>query len=228
MHGIRDVNVAGAFLLAKVGEMKDNTTKADQSEVYENRILEYADEYIQNLDAPSDDDRIQLMHKPPVFRGMLKYIYINTFKPNNNLMCNKHSIIDYNNIDQIMNIWSLYVGLCYKYQSNPTILNFEIFTGISDDVITSWGRDKAGSSKNAAYKSIRKECEAAAYDVAMSGNPGGMFVLKACYGYTEQPQQIVITQSDQGKTPEQIAAEHMHDLLPDKGDDNNTPPAADF
>ena len=208
--------------------MKDNTTKVDQAEVYENRILEYADDYIQSLDAPGDDERIMLMHRPPVFRGMLKYIYINIFKPKDTLIYNKHSIIDYNNINQIMNIWSIYVGLCYKYLSNPTILNFEIFTGISDDIIAAWGREKVGSQKLAAYKSIRKECEAAAYDVAMSGNPGGMFILKANYGYTEQPQQIVITQSDQGKTPEQIAAEHMQDLLPDHSDNNNTPPAADF
>ena len=59
---------------------------------------------------------------------------------------------------------------------------------------------------------MREECEAAAYDVAMSGNPGGMFILKANYGYTEQPQQIVISQGDQGKSLEQIAAEHVQQI----------------
>jgi hypothetical protein len=42
----------------------------------------------------------------------------------------------------------------------------------------------------------------------MSGNPGGMFILKANYGYTEAPQQIQFIGQDQSKSIEQIVSEH--------------------
>ena len=233
MHGIRDVNVAGAFLLSKVGEMKDNTVKADQAEVYENRMLELFDEYMNTLDDEIENINIQIT-RTPIFKGALKYIYLHLFALTDNDIKydNKQSNIDYNNISLIYNIWSVYTSLCYKYKQNPTFLNFSILTGIDNHTLGEWQKTEndrvVGSSRSATIKKMREECESAAYDVAMSGNPGGMFVLKACYGYTEQPQQIVITQADQGKTPEQIAAEHMHDLLPDNSNNNNTPPAADF
>lgn len=63
---------------------------------------------------------------------------------------------------------------------------------------------EVSSSHSDSVKRWLKECESAAYDVAMSGNPGGMFILKANYGYTEAPRQIQMVGGDK---PIQQAAE---------------------
>lgn len=194
-----------------------NTIKTETgAEVYESKIQELADDYISDLD---DDEEIQksMIRRNPIFKGMLKYIFINLFKIGDNDIRynNKNSNIDYSNIYLLNTIWDIYTKLCYKYMQNPTLLNFSMLTGIAHETLTDWTngnyRDNGGelgSSHRQSAKRWLKECESAAYDVALSGNPGGMFILKANYGYTEAPQQIQIVGQDQHKSIEQIAAEH--------------------
>lgn len=268
--------------------MKDNTIKVDREkriEVYENKVQLYADEYIQDIDARDDDERTMLMRKPPVFRGMCKYIFEHVFKIGKGEIRynNKSSNIDYADVDMLNHVWSLYTSLCYKYLSNPTLLNFAIFSGIDNTTLASWINgeyrddsdtslstidnisttdnvnsiistdnkgndiyinniqgvadplndrqlgDPVGSSHSQTVKKWKSECEAALYDVAMNGGIGGMFLLKANYGYSEGAQQITLTNGDAGKTIDQIAAEHRFQIAQDDNDQtDNTPPAADF
>lgn len=232
--------------------MTDNTV----NNVYTDKIYSYVDEYIDNLsDGDTKTDkavRDSLIKKTPIFKGMLKYIFINVFKITDKDIKynNKNSRIDYGDIDVLNNIWDIYTGLCYKYCQNPTILNFSLFTGIDMSTIDSWrtGNDRAyiyydsngdmikdiagyklnhqgqeirqelSSSHANAVKKWLKECESAAYDVALSGNPGGMFILKANYGYTEAPQQVQIV--DNNRIPisrEQIAQEIGSQLVDNAG-----------
>ena len=189
-----------------------NTIKVERGiEIYESQIQEFADEYICNLEHADE------IRRTPIFKGMLKSIFTNVFKISKGDIKynNKNSNIDYSNIDLLNNIWDIYTGLCYKYMQNPTLLNFSMLTGIAHETLTDWTngnyRDNGselGSSHRQSAKKWLKECESAAYDVALSGNPGGMFILKANYGYTEAPQQIQIMGQDQHKSIEQIAAEH--------------------
>ena len=72
-------------------------------------------------------------------------------------------------------------------------------TGMCIDTLTDWknGTSRARESKATsehfrAVKKWYKECESNLVDSAMNGNPGGMFLLKASFGYTEQPQRIEI------------------------------------
>ena len=89
--------------------------------------------------------------------------------------------------------------------------------------------DPVGSSHSSTVKRWKKECEAALYDVAMGGGIGGMFLLKANYGYSEGAQQITLTNGDAGKTIDQIAAEHRPQIAQASDDtDDMHPPAADF
>ena len=194
----------------------DNTVKIDSTDIYTDRIYELFDEYVNNLDDSVESVNIQIT-RTPIFKGALKYIYTHLFAMTDKDIkySNKMSNIDYNNTALIYNIWTIYTGLCYKYKQNPTLLNFSILTGIDNCTFSQWQKpesDPVGSSRSKTIKKMREECEAAAYDVAMSGNPGGMFILKANYGYTEQPQQIVISRGDQGKSLEQIAAEHVQQI----------------
>ena len=165
-----------------------------------------ADEYINNLSDDPEEIKL-LMRKSPIFKGMLKYIYINIFKPDKNTKTynniKQNSNIDYGDIDLLNGLWDIYTSLCYRYLQCPTILNFSLFTGISVDCFNDWrngnqraGGDKATSAHRQSYQKWLKECESAAYDLALSGNPGGMFILKANYGYTETPQRIEVVGQD--------------------------------
>ena len=203
-----------------------NTVNTDTGiEVYENKITELADEYYNSLTDQEKD--MFIGQNKALFNGMIKYIYINYFS--------KYPL-DNNNITMIDKVFNIYTSLCYKYFKRPSLLGFSVLTGICNDTFNAWkngeyrtGCDKFGSSYSLTVKKWLKECELALLDGATEQNSiGCIFALKANYGYTEQPQQIVITQADQGKTPEQIAAEHMHDLLPDNSNNNSAPPAADF
>lgn len=199
--------------------MEAQTVKAGEVEVYTNRIYMYEKEYIDELARNYNKDEIKsLMRKAPMFKGLLKYIYINIFKPDNNTKTynniKQNSNIDYGDIDLLNNLWDIYTGLCYRYLQCPTLLNFSVFTGIRHETLTDWttgksrnGGNEATSLHSQSAKKWRAECEAAAYDSALSGNPGAMFILKANYGYTEtapiptaNPYQIAT------RTPEEIAA----------------------
>lgn len=200
-----------------------NTAKTRNGvEVYENKIYELADEYIDNLKESEnyDDSEIKvLMRKPQPFKGMLKYIFKKLFKigVNDIKYSNKNSKIDYGDIELIDKIWNIYTELCYKYLQNPTILNFSLLTGIDNTTIDSWkngeyrcGKDGANSTRSKTVKRWIKECESALVDTAMTGNPGSMFLLKASYGYTEAPQQIqVINNQLPEETAADIAARHL-------------------
>ena len=268
--------------------MKSNAIKVDrdkQIEVYESKVGMYVDEYIQDIDARDDDERKMLIRKAPVFRGMCKYVFEHVFKIGKGEIRynNKNSNIDYADVDMLDHVWSMYTALCYKYLSNPTILNFSIFSGIDDSTLVTWLNgdyrddskcnisttdkstlsfidnstksndikgndiyinniqsdddtrnavpmgDPVGSSHSQTVKRWKSECEAALYDVAKAGNIGGIFLLKANCGYSDGGQQITITNSDQGKTIDQIAAEHRFQIAQDDNDQtDSTPPAADF
>ena len=197
---------------------------ASGAEVYVNEVYRLADEYIASLEGTQEEVR-QFIRKPPVFKGMLKYIYLNLFKPtradargyNNSQNC----ILDYGNIDLLNDLWDTYTSLCYKYMQAPTLPNFSLMTGISMDAFNDWakGNTRSGSAHSQSYKKWLKECETSAYDSALSGNPGGMFILKSNYGYTEQPQRIELVEGS--GTPQVSMAEleklrESHLIAPDK------------
>lgn len=205
--------------------MKNNTIKTDSGiEVYETEICKYADEYISGL-SYDWDEAMTLIKKPPVFKGMLKYINTKLFKitKKDKKYNNKNSRLDYGNIDLLNDIWDIYTSLCYKYLQNPTILNFSLLTGISMDCFNDWktGNSRGGKGEKTSehclsYRKWLSECEASLYDGAASGNPGSMFLLKANYGYSEQPQRIEFIGNNQPAiSREQLIEEYGKDLIND-------------
>ena len=179
--------------------MMGNTVRAENGvEIYETKIHEYADEYINNL---SDPDSIN--NNPSLFTGMLKYIYKYLFKPGkkDKVLSNSNSNLDLSDIDLLDNIWSIYTELCYKYSKRPTILNFSLMIGVDNTTIDSWrrgeyraGDEGASSTRSQTVKKWLKECESSLVDGATERNSVGcIFALKANYGYTETPQRIEIT-----------------------------------
>lgn len=205
-----------------------NTVRAENgAEIYENKIKYYANEYINDL--PEGEDSIN--NNPSLFTGMIKYIYKHLFKPGkkDKVLYNSNTVLDTGDIDTIDDIWSIYTELCYKYNKRPTLLNFSLLVGISNDTFTTWeqgeyrgGSDGAGSAHSRTVKKWRKECESSLVDGATERNSVGcIFALKANYGYTETPQRIEITgaqapalsQEDIRQIADQAREESIPDLI---------------
>ena len=187
-----------------------NTVKAENgAEIYETKIHEYADEYINTLDDPES-----INNNPSLFTGMIKYIYKHLFKPGkkDKVLSNSNSNLDLSDIDLLDNIWGIYTELCYKYSKRPTILNFSLMIGVDNTTIDSWrrgeyraGDEGASSTRSQTVKKWLKECESSLVDGATERNSVGcIFALKANYGYTETPQRVEIVN---GQTPDQVAAD---------------------
>lgn len=166
-----------------------NTVKTEDGiEVYENNIKYFAEEYISDL--PEGEDSIY--NNPSLFTGMIKYIYKHLFKNNP---------VNNDDIGLIDNIWGIYADLCYRYNKRPTLLNFSLLVGINNDTFNAWkngeyrrGENGASSPHSRTVKKWLSECESSLLDGATERNSVGcIFALKANYGYTETPQQIVIT-----------------------------------
>lgn len=176
-----------------------NTVRAESgAEIYESRIHELADEYINTLSDPES-----INNNPSLFTGMIKYIYKYLFKPGkrDKVLSNSNSNLDLSDIDLLDNIWSIYTELCYRYSKRPTILNFSLMIGVDNTTIDSWrrgeyraGDEGASSTRSQTVKKWLKECESSLLDGATERNSVGcIFALKANYGYTETPQRIEIT-----------------------------------
>ena len=168
--------------------MMSNTVRAENgAEIYETKIHYFADEYINTLSDPES-----INNNPSLFTGMIKYIYKRLFK-NNPVNNDDISVLD--------NIFDIYTELCYRYNKRPTLLNFSLLVGISNDTFNAWkngeyraGEGGASSAHSLTVKKWLKECESSLVDGATERNSVGcIFALKANYGYTETPQRIEIT-----------------------------------
>lgn len=168
-----------------------NAIKAGNgAEVYETKIHEYADEYINTFDDPES-----INNNPSLFTGMIKYIYKHLFKNNP---------VNNDDITVLDNIFDVYTELCYRYNKRPTLLNFSLLVGVSNDTFNAWkngeyraGEGGASSAHSLTVKKWLKECESSLVDGATERNSVGcIFALKANYGYTETPQRIEITGSN--------------------------------
>lgn len=195
--------------------MEAQTIKAGDVEVYENKVYIYEKEYIDMVSTNYNKSELAgILKKTPTFRGMLKYIYNNVFKPQKGQKHNSN--IDYGDVDLLGNIWDTYTGLCYKYLQYPTMLDFSLFTGIRRETLSDWttGHTRSGGNAESSEhtrmaKKWRAECEGAAYSSALSGNPGAMFILKANYGYKEDsPSPVQNTNQIITRSPEEIAAQY--------------------
>ena len=165
-----------------------NTVRAENgAEIYETKIHYFADEYINTLSDPES-----INNNPSLFTGMIKYIYKYLFKNNP---------VNNDDITVLDNIFDVYTELCYRYNKRPTLLNFSLLVGISNDTFNAWkngeyraGEGGASSAHSLTVKKWLKECESSLVDGATERNSVGcIFALKANYGYTETPQRIEIT-----------------------------------
>ena len=193
-----------------------NTIRTENgAEIYENKIMVLADEYIDSLPGPES-----INNNPSLFTGMIKYIYKRLFK---------YNPVNNDDITVLDDIWGIYTELCYKYNKRPTLLNFSLMVGVSNDTFNAWkngeyraGEGGASSAHSLTVKKWLKECESSLVDGATERNSVGcIFALKANYGYTETPQRIEITgtnapalsQEDIRQIADQARKESIPELL---------------
>lgn len=201
---------------------KDNTVISECGiEVYENRIMELADEYIDTLRNP-DDIYNSTGH---TFTGLVKYI-------------NRKYLRDYKeiisaDINILNDIWELYVELVYKYNQKPIIEEYCLLIGISRETLYTWMRgeyrntdicEKLGSSRSDTIKKWSEECKIGRYKSAASGNVGGIFLCKAVDGMVETAP-VQIENQAQRQSLEEIQAKYIAEQ---KEKAVISPPSADF
>lgn len=152
-------------------------------EIYPHRIDEFADEYIGQL---VDAEEI---YNPQVFLGLLKYIYVQMFKPHENMPHNSNSILVLSDAETIGDVWDRFAAICYRYRTTPTLLKFSTLTGLDRKTIQAW-HDGDGRSASPEYLLIAKkmynEAETGLETKALEQNGiGAIFALKSLFNWRE-------------------------------------------
>lgn len=195
------------------------------TEVYENGIYLYLDQYI-------EEHNIEDMHKEPQSRwnAALLYINKNLFKLHPEILKSENRVSNTYDINIINIICDIYIELCYEYDKEVSILGFCKLTGIAQDTIYQWGNEttRLGSSASEIYKKLSTEREESLSNMLISGkrNPVGLLgALNRHYGWNMgQPRggiaekQQSIEQIQQRYKPAELSA----------NDTQLTPPKADF
>lgn len=177
--------------------MKDNAVNVNGIDVYIHKIYDLTDEFINNKLA---DPEMIMGNNSYIMDNLMDYIYNNLFKPDKDYIRinNKLSILDYDDILSINNIWEIFKDILGRYGKKPTILRFSRMTGISRKQIQRWRDKDVASLRSLTIQKWYEDCECSSHSGATeSGRIGDIFDCKANYGYTEQAQRIEIV--DQNK-----------------------------
>lgn len=156
-----------------------DSTGADTN-IYDNNIYYYADEYINSL---SNIDELYKMGSN-TFTGMIKYIY-------RHVHFDKSITADINILNDI---WDIYTDLVYRYNQKPTIEEYAMLIGVNRETIYTWLNgeyrssdvcDKLGTTRPNTVKKWQDECKIGRYKGAQAGNVGCIFLCKAVDGMAE-------------------------------------------
>lgn len=195
------------------------------TEVYENGIYLYLDQYI-------EEHNVEDMHKEPQSRwnAALLYINKNLFKPHPEILKSENRVSNTYDINIINTICDIYIELCYEYDKEVSILGFCKLTGIVQDTIYQWGNEttRLGSSASEIYKKLSTEREESLSNMLISGkrNPVGLLgALNRHYGWNMGQPRGGITEKQQ--SIEQIQQRYKPAEL-SVNDTQLAPPKADF
>ena len=184
----------------------------EQIQVITDRIQYYIQSYIDTLEDPND------IYKTFTFSGLLSYIAYNVFRNTNKQSdYDGSSIIDYNDISTLENIWNIYKYICARYNKSYSLQSFSLFTGIHYESIKNW-KNNANDSRHSIVNKWFSECESMLLDRTVNDNSvGSLFVLKALYSYRDNDNNtnIYIDNSTNRLTAEQIADKYGSISKPD-------------
>lgn len=185
----------------------DNTVKASNgTEVYTNKILELSDEYI-NCELDNKEDIFDIS----VFTGMILYISDNIEKPDNG------------DIEQLDNIFNIFIRLCCKYKISPTLELFAMLVNINPNTFSAWSngeyRNQPGSTHSLTVKKWKNTCKNMLVNSLTNSrgtDANKIFIAKAAYGMVETAP-IPVENKAQVQSIEEIQARYRAHELSENG-----------
>ena len=185
--------------------MKNTTTTTTGIEVYENRIWELVDEYIDTVIHinQNDYDSIEKYKKEIANNRIDLFFYISDRieKPSNN------------DIELLDNIFNIYIRVCGRYGISPTLQMFGILVSINNMTFSDWanGDYRTTSTHGITVKKWKETCGAFALDKLHNQdgtNANLIFACKVAYGMAETaPIQVEQRQERPKESLEQIKEE---------------------
>lgn len=149
------------------------TEQIDNVEVYTNKYMELADDWLSKRNVDLTDFR------KSQFMDLIYYIHDRTEK------------VSTNEIDKLNHMFDAYTRLCSRFEIVPSIYTFAILSGISKDTFADWssGDRRAKSVEYAqSYKRWLKVCEGHLADKIENSSAapiGAIFSAKANYHWRE-------------------------------------------
>lgn len=162
--------------------MKNTTTAVQGIEVYENKIWQLVDEYINTVLCihQEDYDSIEKYKKDIADNRIDMFFYISDRieKPGND------------DIDLLDKIFNIYIRVCGRYSISPTLQMFGIMVGINGMTFTDWmnGDYRRGTAHGMTVKKWKETCGAFALDKLHNQtgtNANLIFACKVAYGMAE-------------------------------------------
>ena len=172
-------------------------------ELYENDVYVYADEYVASLPEGSNP------HNRLCFNGLLRYVYRHMFKPSSYDYIPgvglRTTTLDTRDIIMLYKVRDLFYDLSNRYQVEPLLANFCIFTGIPQELILAWGNGNRIPCHDPALKqlwvifnkSLIDGSEHALSQSMLQGNFMAYATLKCWYGWREDGPAAIAQQSEQ-------------------------------
>lgn len=151
--------------------MTDNVINVNGAEVYQHRIYELADEFIQR-ELDGDKEKVR-----GYFASMIFYIADHIEKPSND------------DIGLLDGIFDIYVRLCAKYRVLPTLEMFSFLVKINRTTFTDWSNKeyRLSTAHGDTVKKWFSTCRSFVIDKLHGGGNDAnlIFTAKSAYGMRE-------------------------------------------
>jgi len=173
--------------------------------IYKNNIFALVDDVKQESQFVGLSDA-ELKENKSFFPSLIHYIYNNYI---GELLGNKHGQkVVYKDIQQLDNLFNIYIELVnkYKWNNKPFILEFSNMIGVSRDTIYNWlkgdydnnigGEEtniKSSFNKSDTVRKWVEVCEGALLNGSSQDTIRDIFILKAKHNYSDRNNDINVT-----------------------------------
>ena len=191
-------------------------TQNGEAEIFLNQLDVVADEFISDL---SEQDK----EKPTTFLRLLKYVYVQCFKPQKTLQYNCKSVLKDADTAVIEAVWDWYCSLALSFGRTPTVLQFCTLTGFNRHTLQDWREGNTRKETNeysAVSEKMKQESEAFLEARAYESNSvGAIFGLKASHFWREaSPILPELPRTEAHATLAEIRERHKDATLPEPVD----------
>lgn len=140
----------------------------------DNCVIEFFNQY--NIDIYDLSQCKQVTHN--LLNLCFKYIYKRLFKPDHSLICNKKSLVDYNDITQLTIIANKFVEICQHFNKSLGLMSFAFMLGCDYSTLYLWlqSDETLNPARFKVLKSIQ-ECHKLAQINLLNDTPVGALAV---------------------------------------------------